>query len=95
MLCPTVAKALRTGFHRADAKRIMGVRLKRIAIDMGLIKLHARQLRQMPELGAIFLKRKLFWHTLQFPGSCYVLGLALSDLARRTDNNVSALDLSF
>jgi hypothetical protein len=41
---------------------------------MGLIKLHARQLRQMPELGAIFLKRKLFWHTLQFPGSFYLLG---------------------
>ncbi|CCK16034.1 hypothetical protein BN136_2044 [Cronobacter universalis NCTC 9529] len=53
MLRAAVAKALGAEFNRADAKGFVGVRLKSVMRDMGVIKLHARQGRQLPETGAV------------------------------------------
>ena len=64
MLRATVAKTLSAKIDGANGEGIVCVRLKNIALYMGVIKLNARHLRQMPKLRAVFFKGKLLWNTL-------------------------------
>jgi hypothetical protein len=48
------------------------MRLEGIAFDMRLIEFDAGQMRQMPELRAVLLERKLLWNPLH-PTSSSVL----------------------
>ena len=47
MLGTAIAEAFGTGFDGADTEGFMSVRLEGVVRDMGVIKLQARQLRQM------------------------------------------------
>ncbi len=72
MLRAAIAETLRPGVYSADSEGVVGMRLEGIAFDMRLIKFDARQMRQMPELRAILLERKLLWYPLH-PTSSSVL----------------------
>ncbi|MNH26309.1 hypothetical protein D3C79_863540 [compost metagenome] len=64
MLCPPVTEALGADIDGADGESVVGMRFEDIAFDMGVVKLYARQLRQLPELRAIFFEGELLWNTL-------------------------------
>lgn len=54
VLGATIAKTLGAGFDRANAKRFVGMRLKRVTRDMRMIQLNARYLRQMAKRALSF-----------------------------------------
>lgn len=64
VLRPAIAKAFGTGFNSADTEGLVGVGLKGVAGDMGVIQLHARQLRQMAKARAVSLIEELFGYAL-------------------------------
>ena len=64
MLGTAIAKALGTGFDRADAKSLVGVWLKGVTRDMRMIQFNARDLRQMAKSRAVSLINELFRNAL-------------------------------
>ena len=65
MLGTAIAKAFGTCFNRADPEGFMGVQLKGVVRNMRVIKLQARQLRQMAKARAVSFIIKLFRYALQ------------------------------
>lgn len=64
VLYTTITKALGPTIDSANAKRFMGVGLKRIAGDMGAIELNALPPRKVAEAGAILLITELLRHSV-------------------------------
>ncbi len=70
MLGTAIAEAFGTGFDGADTEGFMSVRLKGVVRDMGVIKLQARQLRQMAKARAVSLISELFRYALHGEPPC-------------------------
>ena len=64
MLHAAVAETLCARLDRADAERLVGVRLKHMAADVRTVQLHPRQPGKLPELRLVGFTLKLLWYAL-------------------------------